>query len=283
MQNIDSRWIYALLLLFVIVPLLAPDLPLPTVPSAQSVQFYDTVEHVAATTPNKLVVVSSLWEGGSRGEQQWQARAIFTHLMLLHLHFATMTFDTQNATLTHQLVESLAPKYGYVYGRDWVDWGYKPYQSMVSVLQGLTTDIPGTIDKDANGTPVGSIAVMRGVKSIDDVGLIVIITPANDLPYWIGLVQGVDHTPMVYAPTAVMAPDSFPYLDSGQLSGLMIGIKGAGDYEYLLETRGHTNAKSFGTRAMSALSLIYLLLIILVVIGNIGYRQELRARRAEGQ
>jgi len=280
MQTIDPRWIYALLLAFIIVPLLAPDLPFPVVPSQQSIDFYDTVENTAKNSPNKLVIVNSMWASGTRGEQQWQSQAIFRHLMARHLKFATLTFDTQNATLTKQVVARLAKEYGYVYGRDYVDFGYRPYQAYTQTAKALTDNIPKAIKKDATGQPIESFPVMQGVHNTNDVGLIILITPVGDLGLWVGLVQGVYHTPMLYAPTSVMAPDSYPYLDSGQLSGLLTGIKGAGDYEYLLTKNGIPNAKSFGTRATGSLSLIYLLLIILIVIGNIGYHKERSVERA---
>jgi hypothetical protein len=71
-----------------------------------------------------------------------------------------------------------------------------------------------------------------------------------------------------------MAPEAFPYLDSHQISGMAIGIKGAGDYEKLL------GMKSTGTQISSAMSLVYALIILLIVVGNIGYWAD-RAVKAQ--
>ena len=275
LQTIDSRIIYGILIACILLPLLFP-LKLPILPSQQSEEFYATVEKIAKTDPNKIVIVDGQWAPGTRGENQWQTVAILNHLMQRHIHFAILSFDTQNNTITQGLAESIAAKYGYVYGRDYVNWGYRPFAVFTQTLKGLVNNIPGTIKKDWKGKPIADFPVMQGIKDIQDVKGIVEITPSGTLDTWIGLVQGVNKTPVLYAPTAVMAPDSYSYLDSGQISGLLTGVKGAGDYEKL------TGVTSFGTKAAGALSLVYALIILLIIIGNIGYFQQ-KAAEKRGQ
>ena len=272
MQALDRRVIYVILLLSIIVPLLASHFTVPIVPSKQSQDFYDTVENIGRTQPDKLVIVDGNWSPSTRGENQWQTEAILTHLMKRHLHFAILSFDPQNNTVTQQIIDQLAPKYGYVYGRDYVNWGYRPVAVYAPTLKGLVQSIPGTIKKDYKGVPLASLGVMQGVQNMKDVSAVIEITPSATVDAWIGLVQGAYHTPILFAPTAVMAPTYYPYLDSGQLSGMLTGVKGAGDYEYLIGTQG------FGTRATGALSLVYGLLIVLIILGNVGYYVTRRAR-----
>ena len=279
MQSIDRRVIYALLLLVIIVPLLVPQLgtSVPIIPSQQSRDFYNTIEKLAQDDPqhNKLVIVDGWWAAGTQGENKWQAQAILTHLMQRRIHFATLSFEPQNKTLTQKLAQSLAAKYHYVYGQDYVLWGYRP--QFVPTLKGLASPngLQDAIKVDQNGTPIGQIPVMKNIKDLKDIGAIIEITPSGSLPTWIGLVQGKYNTPLLYAPTAVMAPDAYPFLDSGQVSGLLTGIKGAGDYEQL------THTKTFGTRATGALSLVYGLIILFVILGNVGYYAGRAAARRE--
>ena len=112
LQTIDRRIIYAVLLVFILIPLFLPGLQLPNYPAKQSVDFYDTVERVGAKDPasaHKIVIIDGQWSPSTRGENQWQAEAIVTHLMQKHLRFATIAFDTQNETVTRlQVVEPLA-------------------------------------------------------------------------------------------------------------------------------------------------------------------------------
>ncbi len=278
MQTIDRRIIYGVLLLFILIPLFNPKLQLPNYPAKQSQDFYDTIEKIAAdpASAKKIVIINGMWSPSTRGENQWQAEALVTHLMMRHLHFATLTFDTQNDTVMQaNIVEPLAKKYGYVYGRDYVNWGYRPTSVYVPTIKGLVTDIPGTIKKDEKGTPLSSLSVMTGIRTRSDIAAVVDITPVESTEQWLGLFEQNNNPPFLFAPTAVMAPTYYPYLDSGQIAGMLTGIKGAGDYEQLL------NVHSFGTRAAGALSTVYALIILLVVLGNLGYYMARAARRRE--
>ena len=278
MQIIDRRAIYGLLIVVILIPLFINMNP-PIIPSQQSLDFYNTIENLAKTDPGrtKLVIVDGWWSASTRGENLWQAQAIITHLMQRRIHFATLSFDPQNATLTKTLVTSLARKYHYVYGQDYVLWGYRNPNAFNQFLKGLASPdgLQGAVKTDQNGTPIGQIPVMHHITDLKDIGAIVEISPVSSLPPWIGLVQGKYHTPLLYAPTAVMAPDAYPFLDSGQVAGLLTGVKGAGDYEQLTHT--HT----FGTRATGALSLVYAFIILLVILGNVGYYAERAAARRE--
>jgi len=282
MQTIDRRIIYAVLLVFILIPLFFP-FSMKPIPSQQSQDFFDTVERVAKESPNKLVIVDGWWSPSTRGENQWEAQAAVTHLMVRHLHFAILSFDTQNNTVMQtQIVEPLARKYGYVYGRDYVNWGFRPTPSFVPILKGLVTDIPHTIKKDYKGTPIEQIPVMKGIKSRDDIGAVIEVTPSATAESWLGLFEQNNNPPFLFAPTAVMAPTYYPYLDTKQMAGMLTGIKGAGDYEGLLIDAKLLDKPSFGTRAAGALSLVYGLIILLIVLGNVGYyAQRAVERRAD--
>ena len=285
LQTIDRRIIYALLIASIVIPLFVnPDVikkAVPIVPSKQSQDFYDTIEGLAASDPGhkKLVLVDGWWSASTRGENYWQAQAILSHLMQRRIHFATLSFDTQNKTLTQTIATRLAAKYHYVYGQDYVSWGYRNQSVFVPTLKGLSSPngLQDAIKIDQNGTPLGQIPVMKNIRDLKDIGAIIEISPVGSLPPWVGLVQGKYHTPLLYAPTAVMAPDAYPFLDSGQVSGLLTGVKGAGDYEQL------THTEAFGTRATGALSLVYALIIVFVILGNVGYYAGRAAARREGR
>ena len=141
-------------------------------------------------------------------------------------------------------------------------------------IKGLVKDIPGTIKTDANSTPISQIPVMKTIKTRADVAAVVDITPVASPPKpgWVCLKKTISRLSCLL-PTAVMAPTYYPYLDSKQIAGMLTGIKGAGDYETLLDTH------SFGTRAAGALSMVYALIILLIILGNLGYYLSRAAQR----
>ncbi len=274
-QTIDRRIVYAALLVSILVPLFV-NVSLPNYPAKQSVDFYETIQKIGddPAAANKIVIINGMWSPSTRGENQWQAEAVVTHLMRRHIHFATIAFDIQNNTIMQNaVVQPLAKKYGYVYGRDYVNWGFKPGSVYAVTIKGLVKDIPGTLKTDVNGTPLSQIPVMKTIKTRADVAAVVDITPVASTEAWLGLFQQNNTPPYLLAPTAVGAPTYYPYLDSKQIAGMLTGIKGAGDYESLLGTR------SFGTRAAGALSVVYALIILLIVLGNLGYYMARAARR----
>jgi hypothetical protein len=69
-----------------------------------------------------------------------------------------------------------------------------------------------------------------------------------------------------------MAGENIPYFASGQLFGMVIGAKGAFDYEDLLAQKypdeKYVNYQS-GRRYMSPLFFALLLLIVSVIVGNV--------------
>jgi hypothetical protein len=107
---------------------------------------------------------------------------------------------------------------------------------------------------------------MRGVHTVKhDVGLIVEATGSGTLGSWISFVQAIDKVPLAYAPTAVMLAEGYNPLDAHQIVGMLPGLKGAGEYEELL------NARGFSYRAAGGLSTSHLLIVLLIVLGNIGF------------
>ena len=279
LQTIDRRIIYGILLAFVLLPLFK-HIDVPIIPSQQSQDFYDTIEGIAKNPmpSHKLVIISGQWSPSTRGENKWQAQAVIIHLMKRHVPFAILSFDTQNNDQTMQIVNTYAPQYGCVYGRDYINWGYRPLTVFPQMVKALATDLPGAIKTDRSGKPITSFPIMQDIHTIQDVGAVVEITAAATAETWIGLgglVQPNHTVPLLLATTAVGAPTYYPYLDSGQISGMLTGIKGAGDYEYLLGTA------TFGTRATGALSLVYALLIGLIILGNVGFYASRAAQRRE--
>jgi len=63
----------------------------------------------------------------------------------------------------------------------------------------------------------------------------------------------------------VMAPGLYPLLRSGQINGLIGGLRGAAEYETLIDQKGRAIA------GMDAQSATHLAIIVLVIICNIFY------------
>jgi len=279
-QRIDRRYLYLLLAIVVAAPFVF-NVPVPAaVVLPQTRSFYDTIEQMAndPVAKNKLVILSANYGAGTLAENNTQCEAVMRHLMKRHLKFAIFAFaDPQGRELGQRVADSIQDHYGYFYGRDYVNIGYRPSGAIVPLLKSAVRDVPGTFGNDIKGTPLAQVPVMQGIKTVNDIGLIIEITPAGTVGAWIQFFQrtGDKPIPTLFCPTAVMAAEAFPYLKSGQLQGMLNGLSGAIEYEVL------TGEKGFGTRASASLSYAHLLIILLIVLGNAGMFAERYLRQAQ--
>lgn len=261
---------YFLLAVVIAVPLIwRMELPMVVSPSAQGV--YDTVERMDS---DKLAVISIIWASGTISENGPQTRALIRHLFMRNKKFAIIAWDPQGNKFAYDYAKEIGAEMGKEYGVDWVDWGFRPPANIVLLIQGFARDVPGTFSTDINGTPVSKFPVMKGIRDIKDIGLIADVTPSATLDLWIAYAVGKNEyrPPIVYAPTAVMAPEGFNPLDAGQIKGMLVGMKGAAEYEHLI------GRSDFATRAASSLSSSHMLIILLIILGNAGYLVSRRRR-----
>jgi hypothetical protein len=259
------RIVFALTAAAVAIPLLV-NLEFPMIVGWPARNLYEAVEKVP---PDKIIVISSSWSAGSQGECAPQTEALIHHLVKSGKRFAVFSFsDVQGPELVQRIAEPLAKKYGREYGVDWVNWGYRTGAS--TMLRAWAKDIWQAVKEDANGTPMEELPLMQHVRSHEDIGLIVDISAGSlggtpTVLYYVQFLKGMYNVPVGYGCTGVMAAEAFPYLDSGQLVGMMRGLAGAAEYEKLVGFRGD------GTRRMTAQSFAHVLVIALIILGNAGY------------
>lgn len=268
LQAIDRRILYVLLLIVIIAPLFLP-IRLPTVTMSSTQRLYNAIESIP---PNGFIVVSATWSGGTRAENLPQTEAILRHAMKKGLRVAVFSFDPQGTQLSLDIARRVAQEYGYEYGKGWVHWGFRPQADVV--MKSMVRDIPSTFEKDYDGKPTRDMPVMQGIKDIQNVDAIVEIAASGIYADWIGLVVGANpNLKFGFCPTSVMVPETYPYLATGQIVGTMEGMRGAAEYEALI------NKPGLASVGMGSISLAHLLIILLIIIGNISYFAT-RSRRS---
>jgi hypothetical protein len=134
----------------------------------------------------------------------------------------------------------------------------------------LGEDFSKVFPEDYFKNRLGSLGLTQRIKNYQDLDLIITVAD-GDLPqYWVDYAQTRYKKPVLAAVTAVMATTFYPYLSSGQLSGLVGGLKGAAEYEQLIQR------PDLGIKGMESQSLAHLTIILLIILGNVSY---LRLRR----
>ncbi|MFA0783101.1 hypothetical protein [Fervidibacter sacchari] len=257
-QAIDRRIIYLCVAVAIASPFII-QIRLPVIPTMPVQKFYEAVEKVPK---GKVVLIAADFDTGTEGENGPQVQAVLEHLMRRRIPFIIMGTAIQGPELVQSYAERLAKKYGYRYGVDFVNLGYLPGGQLA--LERFCRSIWQTKPIDYKQRPLTELPLMRKVRTAKDIGLVAEFTGSGVLSWYIQTFWGQFKVPLAQGCTGIIGPEQFPYLDTGQLSGLMVGLKGAAEYEALL------NVKREGFRRMMPQSLGHLAALLLIFLGNLG-------------
>lgn len=271
LQNIDRRILYVIVAAVVSVPLVI-------MPNYHPKHIFEEVKSAYRTIDNmpsdKVAFLSTVYSGSTEAENGEQLKAIMNHLFRNNRKLIIISWDTAGDKLTYDLACSISAKYNKKYGVDWVHLGYK-IPNFQTLLRGFGTDFCNTFKNDRNGTPLNEIPLCKNVRNAKDIGVICDITPSNTLESWIAYFSEPYKVPLVYCPSAVLAASAYPYLDSGQIKGMLNGVIGASQYEVLIN-QDKTPTKA-GAMSLS-LSLAHILILLFILIGNIAFFIERRMK-----
>jgi hypothetical protein len=259
-EKLDRRWIFLTMALLVLIPLVFPlSLPLSVSPPVQG--FYDAV----AKVPNgSTVLMSCDYDPASKPELVPMTRTALRQLWDKDCKIVVTVLWDGGPGLVDNELRTVAAEYQgkKVYGVDYVNLGYKEGREDVMVLMGQ--GIANAFPRDYRGNETRSLPLMRRVRDYSSFPLLVNISAGYPgTKEWVQQVQSRFHLPMVSGCTAVSAPEYYPYLQSGQLLGLLGGMAGAAEYEKA------RNEKGAATRGMDAQSMAHVFVAIMILLGNV--------------
>jgi len=272
LHELDPRWLYLAMLVVLTVPFVLTIPMPPHVTSSATRGLYDAVE---ACPADKVVLVDSSWDMGSRAECLAQVEAIARHLCRRRIRFVvtSVAMSPFAPEFARKAIEPIAEEAGYVYGRDWVNAGFvQAGGSLGVVIDGLCRDFQKIYPADDRNTPMADLPLMGSVRSIKDVHMVCCINYSPP-PEWISFVKGQHGTPVGFACMSIMGPNYYTFLDSGQLCGMLVGNRGAAEYEALIDHPGK------GTRLIVAASFGVCVVIGAALLGNLGMWARRRSER----
>jgi len=267
--QIDRRWIFVAIAIAVVVPFIWP-MGLPVVVTKPVRDLYNAVD---AIPPNgEPLFISVDYSPSTIPELDPMTLALLRHAFSKNIRVAVLTLDPAGYGLAERALDTVAKEYGKERNKDYVYLGFQP--GTAAVILGMGMDIRNVFPADAYGTPLTEIPMLDGIKNYDQIPLLVTISGTSMIEAWVIYAHQPYGANVGAGVTAVMATDYYPFLDTGQLVGLLGGMRGAAEYEVLVE---HPDA---GVRGMDSQSIIHLLIIALIVIGNIAYFGSRKRRQA---
>lgn len=260
----SRRWVFGVMGVVVILALLVR-LGLPIEVTSGTRGVYDIIESLDS---NSVVMISFDHEASSLPEVGPLGEAIADHCFRHGIKVVGLALFSEGTAAGYSLLNRRAQTFGRQYGIDWIYLGFRPQYT--AAILGMGESIRQVFESDYEGNPLDATPLGRRVRNYDDIDLVVSVADGSMPTYWVEYAGTRYGEKIVAALTAVMVTSFLPYLESGQLEGMLTGLKAAAEYEKLL---GKPRA---GTRGMDAQSAAHAFIAVLIIIGNI---QAWRSRK----
>lgn len=267
--QVDRRWIFLVLAVVVFIPILTP-IGMPIRATVTTKIVYDAIEKLP---PNSKVLVSVEYSPSTKPENHPMTISILRHLFRNdHKVFVTCLWPDGQFMAQDALKQVAVEEFGKVYGEDYVFLGFRPGNE--AVVKGIVSNIRKLYTVDVYQTKVDEIPLMKDVNKFSDFAFL--FTSSAGFPGTIEWVQyAADPTgvPMSSGVTSIQVNEVMPYVQSGQMQGVLAGMPGAAEYEDLI------NQKGFATSGMDAQSIAHLVIVLFIILGNAAFFIERKRSR----
>jgi hypothetical protein len=232
--------------------------------------FYRETE---ALKEGDIIMLSFDYEGDVMAELNPMAVAVLKDVFPRGVKVVALTTYAGGTGIAERILNEAAGVYGKTYGIDYVFLGYNPDWS--GTILRLGESFKKTYPTDQYGKNTNEIPLMQKVETYDDIALICSISGSALSEYWAIWAGGKYRVKVISGNTAIQAVLIYPYYQAGQIPGFLGGLKGAAEYEKLIDKPG------MGIRGMDAQSIAHALMLVFILVGNIGYFLSRRAKREE--
>ncbi len=281
--HIDRRIIFLVIGLVIMIPLLFP-VRLPMGTQKATLGLFQTIEGLE--TDEQCLMISTDYVPQTEAECHPMSIVLLRHafarrlpVLLISLYVESTPFaaDAMVKAMEEFNARATSSADSIVYGRDVAFLGWQP-PPIVPILA-MGKSISEIYPTEFYGAVTDSLPIMRNIKNYDQVGIVCAISGGTAPLWFVQFAQTKFGVKVGAGCTAVSAPDFYPYFETGQFSGILGGMKGAAEYEELVEARYGVGGRRRATDGMGSQSAAHLAIMLFVVVGNIAY---FAARRAKG-
>ena len=282
--NLDRRIIFLLIGLAVLIPLINPNLiDLPLGQDRNTKVVYDSISELQE---NDKVLISFAYGASTKPEVHPMAIALLNQLFSKGVKVYIVSLWPESPIMAQQAISEVKKSnvFNIEDGIDYVMFDYKVGGFVV--IKGIADNFRDLYQQDYNGESIDSLDIMNGVYSVKDFDFVFDFSagvPGN--AEWVQYACDPKNVPLSSGCTSIMVTDAIPYVESGQLKGILAGMPGAAEYEkmvydYMIVEQQNNNLninkevvikKGKAYARMSAQSVAHLLMVIFIIIGNLAY------------
>ena len=309
-QQLDRRWIYLILAIAIILPLILPynSRTYTTRPTESLYRIIDSFAPPPGTNPvdhNRAFLMHFYHDASTMPELFPMELAILRHAFERDIKVFTITVLATAAPIMDLAINTVKEEFAsrehnpkeLVSGVHYINFGYKIPALYLPIILGMGENIADAVEIDAEGRNLSALPAMTNIRNYNDMNLVIEFTGSAPGGAWITYARSRFGVNVAVGVTAVSAADVYPQLQTGQLIGMLAGLKGAAEYEMLVEVFAATDREfsreilrkerdddrykisnekipySFKQAriGMNAQSVAHILIIVFILIGNIGY------------
>ena len=280
--KLDRRYIFLLIGLSVLIPLIKPNwinIPIKTTNNSQIV-----FNELNKLNEGDKVLVSFEYGASTKPEIHPMSVAVLQHLFSKGVKVYTVPLWPEGLMMAKYALPEVVDSelFNITEHIDFVSLPYKAGGEII--IRGIATDLRSIFTQDVNNILLEQIPMMEGVNKISDFDFVFDLSagvPGN--AEWVQFACDEYNVPLSSGCTSIMVTDAIPYVESGQIRGILAGMPGAAEYEQMvfnylnnLDTNEHMNPDvevlpGKATSRMSAQSIAHVLMVIFIILGNISY------------
>jgi hypothetical protein len=281
--TIDRRIIFVVIFLALAIPIFF-HMQMKIDVTSEVQLLYNTIESLPQ---GSRILAAFDYDPGSEPELQPMAEAGFRLFIKDHLKFAIIGLWPQGPMQANKALSVINQvRSGYIvkngdtlrfgrdlivvdgdtiqYGIDFVNLGFQSGNELV--IQRMGSSVSAAFPIDSRGLPIDQYPIMKGLNKLSDFDFIYNLSAGYPgTVEWVQFAVDRFHVACGAGNTAVQAPQVYPYLNTGQLSGLMGGMKGGAEFERL------TGHKAKATMAMVSQTFAHAFVVLFIIIGNLAF------------
>ena len=259
--SIDRRWIFLIIAAVVIVPLLIP-VGLPIRPTDTTKNVYDSIEKLPV---GSKVLLSVEYSPSTRPENHPMTISILRHLFKnVHKVFITCLWPDGQFMAQDAINQVAKQEFNKTYGVDYVFLGFRPGNE--AVVKGIVSNLRKLYTVDVYQKKIDEIPLMKGINNFKDFDFL--FSSSAGFPgtiEWVQYASDPTGIPMASGVTSIQVNEVMPYVQAGQMVGVLAGMPGAAEYEALI------NQKGTATSGMDAQSVAHLVIVLFIILGNVSF------------
>jgi hypothetical protein len=267
--KVDRRWIFLVLAIAVFIPIIKP-IGMPIRATETTKVVFNTIENLPE---NSKVLVSIEYSPSTKPENHPMTISILRHLFRNnHKVFVTCLWPDGQFMAQDALKQVAEEEFGKVYGEDYVFLGFRPGNE--AVIKGIVSNIRKLYTVDVYQTKIDEIPLMDGIKNFKDFAFLFSCSAGYPgTVEWVQYAADPTGVPMSSGVTSIQVNEVMPYVQSGQMKGVLAGMPGAAEYEALMGQKG------FATSGMDAQSIAHFVIVLFIILGNAAFFIERKRSR----